>query len=270
MDVNSINNNINTLNSNPSALNLEKTGSSQKVEDRLLDESLNLSINLYNKKRDELSLNVQALNEGIASSKIAQNGLEKQQEYLTNIQDKLENLNSDENSLQDKNDIKQEINQELKNFNQVAFETKFKNENLLSVDFYDEKQNIEISSKNISDAIEKPNTPQFANELFESINQADLNENKNVNDAINKVETTSNQLQNIVDKFTEFGNKLEETAKQTIQEQVGLYNENLNNQQKNFGKESNDFTSNNVNANSGYLAASQANIVQEQSVRLLS
>ena len=42
------------------------------------------------------------------------------------------------------------------------------------------------------------------------------------------------------------------------------------NKDKNFGKESSDFTKNNIIANSGYLAASQANIVQEQSVRLLS
>ena len=39
---------------------------------------------------------------------------------------------------------------------------------------------------------------------------------------------------------------------------------------KNFGKESSDFSKTNINSNLGYLAASQANIVQAQSVRLLS
>ena len=72
------------------------------------------------------------------------------------------------------------------------------------------------------------------------------------------------------EQFTDFGNKIETSARDTIKEQVNLYNENQMNKDKNFGKESSDFTKNNIIANSGYLAASQANIVQEQSVRLLS
>ena len=79
-----------------------------------------------------------------------------------------------------------------------------------------------------------------------------------------------NQLQSIYDQFTEFGNKLEYSARETIKEQVNLYNENKTNLDKNFGKESSDFSKTNVNSNLGYLVASQANIVQAQSVRLLS
>ena len=58
---------------------------------------------------------------------MAQNSIEKQQEYLGNVQTKLENANSYE----DKNDLKQSINEDLRNFNQVAYETKFKKENIL-------------------------------------------------------------------------------------------------------------------------------------------
>lgn len=268
MDVNSINNNISTLNSSPS-LNLDKTSASNKIE-KVDDESLALSIKEYNQKRDELSLDVQSLNEGIAISKITQNSLEKQDVYIKNIQTKLENLKSDDNTIEDKNDIKESINEDLKSFNQIAFETKFKNENLLNVDYYDEKKNIEINTKESNHIIDKPNTPEFANIIFETLNSTDLNDSKNLNDAIDKVEVTSNQLQNIVDDFTEFGNKLETSARSTIQEQQNLYNENKANKDKNFGKESSDFSKTNVSANAGYLAASQANIVQEQSVRLLS
>ena len=123
MDVNSINNNISTLNPS-SSLNLERVSSSKSVN-KISEDSTNLYINEYNKKRDELSLNVQSLNEGIAITKMAQNSIEKQQEYLTNIQTKLENSDSYEN----KNDLKQSINEDLRSFNQVAYETKFKKEN---------------------------------------------------------------------------------------------------------------------------------------------
>lgn len=268
MDVNSINNNINTLNSSPS-LQLDKSAQSNKIE-KIDDESLSLSIKQYNEKRDVLSLDVQSLNEGIAISKITQNSLEKQQDFIKDIQNKLENLKTDDNVLQDNNDVKQVINEDLKDFNQVAYETKFKNQNLLNVDYYDEQKNIEINTSQSNFIIDKPNTPDFANEIFESINSSNLNETKNINDAIQKVESTSNQLQNIVDNFTEYGNRLESSAKETIQEQQSLYNENKVNKQRDFGKDSTDFSKTNVSANSGYLAASQANIVQEQSVRLLS
>ena len=87
---------------------------------------------------------------------------------------------------------------------------------------------------------------------------------------MNKVSSSANQLKNTYDDFTEFGNKLESSARETIKTQIDLYNDNKYNKDKNFGKESSDFSKTNINANLGYLAASQANIVQEQSVRLLS
>ena len=142
MDVNSINNNISTLN-NSSALQLEKSNSASKIPSNN-KEFLNLSINDYNKKRDELSSNVQSLNEGIATSKIAQNSIEKQQNYLTNIQNKLENINNYE----DKNDIKQSINDDLRSFNKIAYDTKFKNESLLVLNYYDDKTSIDVGTKN--------------------------------------------------------------------------------------------------------------------------
>ncbi len=264
MDVNSINSNISTLNTS-SSLHLEKASSSKSIN-KISEDSANLYISEYNKKRDELSLNVQSLNEGIAVTKIAQNSIEKQQDYLKNIQTKLENANSYEN----KNDLKQSINEDLRSFNQVAYETKFKRESLLSTDYYDEKTTLDVNTKNSNFSIEKPNTPSYANEIFELANKSDLNNPDSLNEVSSKVNASSNQLQNTYDKFTEFGNRLEYSARETIKEQVDLYNENKINKDRNFGKESIDFSKTNVNANLGYLAASQANIVQAQSVRLLS
>lgn len=264
MDVNSISNNVSTLNPS-SSLNLERVSSSKSVN-KISEDSTNLYINEYNKKRDELSLNVQSLNEGIAITKIAQNSIGKQQEYLGNVQTKLENANSYE----DKNDLKQSINEDLRNFNQIAYETKFKRENIIATDYYDDKKSIDINTKSANFSIEKPNTPTYANEIFELSNNSDLNNSTDLEQVASKVRTSSNQLQNTYDDFTEFGNKLEFSAKETIKAQVDLYNENTINKDRNFGKESNDFSKTNVNANIGYLAASQANIIQEQSVRLLS
>ena len=265
MDVNSINNNnISTLNSSAS-LQLERSSSTNKVNNTPKD-ALNLNINDYNKKRDELSLNVQSLNNGIAASKIAQNSIEKQQEYLINVQNKLEKITNYE----DKNDIKQSINEDLRSFNQIAYETKFNKESLLVVNNYDDKTSIEVTTKNSNFSIAKPNTATYANEIFEAVNTSNLNDPNALNGVVNKVASSANQLQNTFEEFTEFGNRLETSARETIKDQINLYNENKFNKDKNFGKESSDFSKTNISANLGYLAASQANIVQEQSVRLLS
>ena len=265
MDVNSINNNnISTLNSSAS-LQLERSSSTNKVNNTPKD-ALNLNINDYNKKRDELSLNVQSLNNGIAASKIAQNSIEKQQEYLSNVQNKLEKITNYE----DKNDIKQSINEDLRSFNQIAYETKFNKESLLVINNYDDKTSIEVNTKNSNFSIAKPNTATYANEIFEAVNTSNLNDPNTLNGVVNKVASSANQLQNTFEEFTEFGNRLETSARETIKDQINLYNENKFNKDKNFGKESSDFSKTNISANLGYLAASQANIVQEQSVRLLS
>ena len=243
MDVNSISNNISTLNPS-SSLNLERVSSSKSVN-KISEDSTNLYINEYNKKRDELSLNVQSLNEGIAITKIAQNSIGKQQEYLGNVQTKLENANSYE----DKNDLKQSINEDLRNFNQIAYETKFKRENIIATDYYDDKKSIDINTKSANFSIEKPNTPTYANEIFELSNNSDLNNSTDLEQVTSKVRTSSNQLQNTYDDFTEFGNKLEFSAKETIKAQVDLYNVYTIIKDRNFGKESNDFSKTNVNAN---------------------
>lgn len=269
MDVSSINNNINNLNQS-TQLQIDKSQLSNQIQKVDKESASSLSINEYNQKRDELSLNVQSLNNGIAISNIATNAIDKQQSFLNNIQKELEGIKSDNNKIQDKNDIKQTINENLKNFNQVAYETKYKNENLLRLDYNDDQKNIIINTDNLNFSIDKINTPDFANEIFEAVNNTDLNNPTGIDSMISKIQISSNQLQNISDKFTEFGNKVEESARETIKEQIDLHNDNRINKDKNFGKESVDFSKNNISSNLGYLAASQANIVQAQSVRLLS
>ena len=264
MDINSINNNISTLN-NPTSLQLEKSLSSSKIVNNNKD-ALNVNINEYNKKRDELSLSVQSLNNGIGMTNVAQNAIEKQQNNLTNIQDKLEIIDTYEN----KNDIKQSINDELRSFNQTAYETKYNKESLLTLDYYDEKSTIDISTKTSNFSIEKPNTATIANEIFETINNSNLNDTNALNEVVVKVDNSVKQLQNTYDNFKDLENKLETSAKETIQEQVTLFNENKINKNKDFEKDSAAFSKSNITSNMGYLAASQANIVQEQSVRLLS
>jgi len=267
MDVNSINNSISTLNNIPQQ-QVDRSSATGQIDNS--DEFLKLSINDYNKRRDELSASLQAFNQGIGISKTAQNGLNNQKENLQNIKKTLTELVQNNSSEIDNNQYKNQINQELLKFKEEAFQSKYKNENLIVIDDYEENLSINISTKEAYFSIDKPNTPLIATEIAQAISSADLNVTDALEATINVVENSINQIQNLSDQFTDFGNKLESSARGTIQEQQNLYNETKVNKNRNFGNESSDFTKTNVTANVGYLAASQANIVQEQSVRLLS
>ncbi len=267
MDVNSINNNVSTLNNIPQQQS-DRVNSNSQIENN--DEFLKISINEYNQKRDELSASLQSFNEGIGISKTAENGIENQKENLTNIKSMLEKLQDNNSESRDKNEIKNEINQELLKFKEEAFQTNYKNENLIAIDDYEENLAITISTKEAYFSIDKPNTPEIATQIAQTVSKADLNNNDSLQATIDLVENSTNQLQNLGAQFTDLGNKLESSAIISIQEQVELSNQNRINKEVNFGNEVSDFSKTNVSANSGYLAASQANIVQAQSVRLLS
>lgn len=268
MDVNSINSSISSLNSSVPQGQLERTGSAQQVNNK--EEFLRLSINDYNQRRDELSASLQSFTEGIGISRTAQSGLEKQDELLSNIENKLTQLKDDENIGQDKNQIKNELNQDLLKFREEAFQTKYKNENLIYVDEYEEKTSIDISTKEAYYSLDKPNTPQIAAQAAQAISSNDFNNPEQLDATINTVQNSRQEVQGLQNQFKELEKSLETSARESIQTQVDLSKQQKANADINFAKEAKDFSKTNIQANVGYLAASQANIVQEQSVRLLS
>lgn len=266
MDVNSINNNLSSLNN----VSTHQVGSSNKSEQvSRSDQSLSLSINDYNKRRDELSATLQSYNEGIGISITAQDGIEKEKSYLKNIENKLSSLDETLQNTQDKNLIKNELNQELLNFRETAYQTTYKKENLLYVDQYDKTTTIDIASKEANYSIEKPNTPEIASQVATAISKNNFNTPEGVANTIQTVQQSIKELDQIQTKFQDLRTTLQEGAKESINTQKQLQEQNKITKQFDFPKEVTDFSKTNVNANAGYLAASQANIVQEQSVRLV-
>ncbi len=268
MDVNNINNNsISNLNQSQNNLQV-RSPQLDKIIEKVEDKALSLDVKSYNQRRDDLSLDFQTLNEGLSVSKIAEKSLDKQQDYISEIQKKLEFLKSEDNKLQDNNDIKKDINEDLKKVNQLAYETKFKDDSLLSIDAYEQNKEINISTRNNNYKMEKTDTTDLATTVFDSINNSNLNDINSLDNAIKTVGEVGNRLDSVKGEFKSFGETLKEDAKATLEEQKNLLIQNKI--QNDFGKESSDFSKTNITANAGYLVASQANIVQEQSLKLLS
>ncbi|RXK00889.1 hypothetical protein CRU98_00120 [Arcobacter sp. CECT 8986] len=266
MDVNSINTNVSNLNSLQQQ-ELNRSSNTSKIAP-ISDEALSLNISeSYNFKRDELSNSLQTFNEGIAISEIARTGINKQVNILSNIQDKLQTQD-----IEDKNQLKNDIANDLKDFTSVAFDTKFKRETILSIEdnYYNENnQSFQIETKEANIEINKINTPLISNDLANNLQKKDLNNETQFNDFVEMVDNNKKYLQNLSDNFKQTSMQIQENAKEVITKQYELASNNQTNN-VNFGKEANDFSKNNVISNMGYLAVSQANIIQEQSVRLLS
>lgn len=267
MDVNSINSNITSLN-NVQSQQLSRSNQTSQIDGN--DQFLKLSINEYNQKRDELSVSLQTYNNGIGISRTAINGLEKQEGILKNIQEQLTNIAQTDSNSFDRNAIKNDVNTQLLSFREEAFYTRYKNESLLSVDEYNDNPNIDISTKENYFTLQRPNTPEISTQIGQEISRSDFNNDENLQSTIQAVGNGINQIQKYQQQFANLEKELILGAKDTIQEQVQLTNQNRVNNNIDFPKEVTDFSKSNVNANAGYLAASQANIVQAQSVKLLT
>ncbi|PPK60782.1 flagellin [Malaciobacter marinus] len=264
MDVNSISSNVSNLNSLPQQ-QLNRTSQNSRIEP-ISNDALNLSISeAYNLKRDELSNSLQTFNEGIAITSIAKNAIEKQQDILSDVKRTLVDDN-----IEDKNQLKEQLTNQLKDFTSIALETKYKKETILSTqDSNQENSNFTIDTKEAYLEINKVNTPVISNELANDIQNSDLNNEETVNTIVGKLNTSEKYLNDLSNQFEQTSQQIQENAKDILKQQQNLVTNNQTNN-INFGKETSDFTKNNLFANMGYLAVSQANIVQEQSVRLLS
>lgn len=267
MDINSINNNITSLN-NVQSQQLSRSNQTGQIDGN--DQFLKLSINEYNQRRDELSVSLQTYNNGIGISRTAVNGLEKQEDILKNVQDNLTRVAQVDPNSFDRNTIKNDVNTQLLGFREEAFYTRYKNESLLSVDEYAKNEEINISTKENYLTVNRPNTPEISIQIAQEVSRSDFNNDENLQTTIQSVENGINQIQEYQTQFANLEKELILNAKNTINEQVQLSNQNRVNNNIDFPKEVTDFSKSNINANAGYLAASQANIVQAQSVRLLT
>ncbi len=267
MDVNNIQNNINNLN-NVQQQHLDKTHGSQSPKQVTNDEALNLTISqVYQKQRDELSQSLQNLNEGIAVTEIAKKGLQSQENSLKEIQQELYNVLTDDIPTPNATKIKDNLAQHLKNFNDTADSTKFQNKQILTKN--ENEEAFTISTKNETFSIEPVETKEITSELIQNIHNNPLTTSSDFNKAIDDVQQAVNKTNNYSNDFNEVQTQIKSKARETITDQVNLSQENAK-RVVDFPSEVSDFSKTNITANAGYFVGSQANIVQEQSVKLIA
>lgn len=264
MDVNTINN-VNNLN-NVSTQTTHNVHNTKAVASNEKDAS-NVTIqDLTQGDRNNLSLTLRTLNEGIATSKIAQEALQKQEELLNNVTEKIDSQLGNTLNEEEQNELKKEIVVSLQNFNEIAQNTKFNNNTLLN----QEDQYLNIATSTSSFSIQMPNTTTLSDNLITSFRQTDMTNPQSLNELSTAFKEGATSVNNTAKELQSVEKNLQEVAKNTIEEQMNALTAKATNNNINFGKESLDFSKNNITSQLGYLVSSQANTVQSQGVRLLS
>jgi flagellin len=268
MDVNSINNSIANLNNVPQQ-GLESNNHINNTKKITNDEAVNVNISSsYQKQRDELSQSLQHLNEGIAITEIGKQGLEKQEDILKTLQEDLYRINNEETLSLNADTIKTNIAKGLQEFNTIAQDTRFQNEQILTAN--EESRSVNISTKDKTFSIDPVNTQAISSSLAQNIYNNPLESSEDVNKAIGDIQTAVGHTSSLSERFSKLEKEIENSARDTITEQINLSRQNSKLRDIDFGAETTDFSKTNINTNLGFLAGSQANIIQEQTVRLIA
>lgn len=267
-DVNNISNNVN-LNNIPKQY-VEKSKYSNSINQ--IDEkedALRVSISdIYNKKRDELSLTLQNLNEGIAISQISLNALSNQEESLKNIDKALIKLEIGGDYENSRFDTANEISKELNNYNNEAQSAIYKKRNLLDDQYGDDVINIITNNTNYT--IKGINTKEISQTLFNELQTNTLSTKEEIDSAIDNVNKAIDKNLVFSSNYEELQKDMKQNARSILNEQLNLLKENSKLKNSNFGTDATDFSKSNISSKLGHLAASQAHIIQEQSSKLLS
>ncbi len=264
MEVNNLNQ-VNNLSQNQSLNTTSNIQARQAINSDEKD-ALEVSIdNSLNSNRNSLSFTLEALNDGIATSQIAQNALQRQEDILANINQTFNNQDLNNLDEASQNELKKDIILSLQSFNEIANNTRYNNQTLLNID----ENYLNISTQSASFSIQIPNTLNISDSLITEFRQTDLTNLDSLNSLSNQFEQSQTQISNNLRELQDAQNRFQEVAKDSIQEQIEISNSQSTNN-IDFGREVVDFSKNNVTSQLGYLVSSQANTNQTQSVRLLS
>jgi len=265
MEINGLNSNINSVN-NTQNTSLERIASGLQIN-QASDDASSLAISdALRLQRSDLSQSIQNLNQGIALTRIASDGLDNQKEILEQITTKLLQANTATTSSDGKEAIKQEVSALVEQFKAIGENTKFNDQKL--IDNEGVPSTLDISTSDETLAIDVPNTVQIGNELETLVGNADFSQG-DIPGIIDRVRTATDELNEAQSGFASTENQLESSARNSISEQVNIAKASSSIVDVDFGKEINDFSKANILTQVGYLVSTQANAAQEQNLKLL-
>jgi len=265
VELNGINSNLNSVN-NAQNTSVERISTGSQIN-QASDDASSLSISdALRLQRSDLSQSIQNVNQGIALTRIASDGIENQKEILEQISTKLLQADTETTSADGKEAIKREVTALVDQFKAIGENTKFNDKKL--IDNEGIPSTLDISTSDETIAINIPDTIQIANELGTLIQNTDFNQG-DITGIFDRISVATDELNETQSEFASTENQLESSARNSISEQVNLAKASSAIVDVDFGKEINDFSKANILTQLGYLVSTQANAAQEQNLKLL-
>lgn len=269
METNMITQNINSTVPLTSHTQETSGGSSQKVqknESAVLHKDKDAAVvslsQALDAKKSGIFENISAINNVFAITQIAQRGLDDQEEIINKMRDVIETDSSQKNVSDKKNDL---INL-VKDFNQSIQKTTYNNEMLLTT----QKSFDEITFSTQSDTffVQTPDMQKSMENIAKLAVSYDGSDETNEK-LIKELDNTLTNIASFSDTYTNLQNTVRSNSMQSMFANMDTSAFASNTLFMDYGRDVTDFNKTNITSQLGYLAAAQANILQEQSSRLL-
>jgi flagellin-like hook-associated protein FlgL len=245
---------------------VEKTSQSLDIVNISNDDSnLNIGLDLPFQKSN-LSQSLSTYNNAIATTSIAQIGLEKQKAILENIRIESLKVNDDTLSDSDKNLIAGNINALIDQYDQVTYNTNFRGQQLLTTNG-DETDDLSIIDDEDFIEIEKVDTASISGELKSQIKSLTPD---NLDTFMNYLEDGINTLGDFQDRFKDAQESLIDNGKKNLENQTNAAKENSTVANIDYAQESADFNNTNLLSQMTGIIFTQSNAIQNRTVDLLS
>ena len=266
MEVNNIStqNNLNNLN-NVSSGNIERLATATSITKAADDASSLLISDALESQRSELAQSVQNLNEGIAMSQIAESGLMEQKNILESIREKTLQAMNATTSAEGRDAIKNEIQKSINQFNMIAQQTRYNDQELLNQT--GGNNTISISTSTSAYNINVADTTSVTGRMDGLLDNFTF---EDMGKMLEAVDQGMRDIDTFSSDYASTSVAMESSARNTISEQINLSRANSALRDVDFGAEITDFNKTNVIAQVGYMVAAQANVIQDQSIKLLT
>lgn len=241
--------------------NIESTSKVTEKQDSVYTEQQFFSEN------SPLSQTIMNSNTGIAISQIAQGGLQIQQNLVAGMKD-LTNYAINEASLDQREQVAQELQNSITQFEQVAENTTYNRETLLKTSG-DNRDDVSVVTDNTIVEILKADTMSIADNL-KSVLEDFTNNEETMGNMLDMLRQGEQQLASFSNDFQSVSNELETITKQTMENEVNTLNEKSTVINVDYAQESSDFNKTNILALSGYVMQVQPNAQQQKTIALLS
>ncbi|MCK5110991.1 MAG: flagellin [Arcobacteraceae bacterium] len=264
MDINT-NNNLNSIsNTQNSALERISTG---LAINKASDDSSSLSIAAaLGSQRSTMYQALENINSGIAMSNIAQGGLREQSNILNEINTLSLQAMNGTTSAEGKEAIKGQISSYLDQFDAIAQSTNYNGEQLLAGN----QQDLSIVTGDDSIInMQSEETADISQNIRSFLDDFTVNPNA-MSNLFDATKAGMGKLSEFSSNFSASSNQMESSGRTAIASQTSLAQASSNIMEVDYSREVTDFSKNNLMAQIGLLASTQANAVQQRSVSLLS